>query len=274
MPIQVKMPEDAKFLAPSIVDQLRLGSKNDGGYISPNNAWTSNCSVISMGVKDDWSFESNLTKLVPSANVLCFDPTVSAFGFLVHLIKSLFNLISTNGWSFRRRVGLVRLRLKTLLGYLMFFTHPKRRHIKKWCRLSGGKESISLTEAVSIVPQTTELLIKMDIEGDEYALLEDFLLSKDLPRTRAFFIEFHEISENWQVFSFVVKKLQQHFTITHFHANNCVRELGGNGLPRFIELTLLRNDLVASSGIRTILPVAAVDSPNKEEESDFAIAFS
>ena len=104
MPIHVKMPEDAKFLAPSIVDQLRLGSKNDGGYISPNNAWTSNCSVISMGVKDDWSFESSLTKLVPSANVLCFDPTVSAFGFLVHLIKSLFNLISTgvfveeSGW--------------------------------------------------------------------------------------------------------------------------------------------------------------------------------
>ena len=273
MPIQIKMPENAKFLVPSIVDQLRLGSKNDGGYVSPKVAWTNDCSVISMGVKDDWSFESNLSKLIPGAVVLCFDPTVSALGFLIDFAKSLSNMIWISNVSIRRRVGLVRLRLKTLLGYLIFFSHPKRRHIKKWGRLSSDKESITLTNAVHLVPQTNELLIKMDIEGDEYTLLEDFSMSKDLLRTRAFFIEFHEISKNWQVFSDVVKKLQQHFTITHFHANNCVRELSDNGLPRFIELTLLRNDLVSSSGVRSFLPVAAVDSPNKEEELDFVITF-
>jgi hypothetical protein len=273
MAIQVKVPEEAQFLVPSIVDQSRLGSRNDGGYVSPNNAWTSECSVISMGLKDDWSFESSFSKLIPQAHVLCFDPTVSAFGFLSDFVKSVLNMTQISNWSFRRRVGLVRLRLKILLAYLLFFSHPRRKHLKKWGRLSSGDDSISLSQAVILVPQSNELLIKMDIEGDEYALLEDFFTSKDFKRTRAFFIEFHEISKNWDVFSKVINRLQNDFTITHFHANNCVRELGENGLPRFVEITLLRNDLVSSSGRQLFLPIPGVDSPNKEEEPDFEIRF-
>ena len=273
MAIYVSMPEEAKFLAPSKVEQSRLGSRKDGGYVSPSNAWTDDCSVISMGVNDDWRFGSNLSELIPKAHIFCFDPTVSAVGFLGHFAKSFASIFQISDLSFRRRIGVVRLRFRILLGYLLFFGHPKRKHVKKWCRLSSDGDSISLTDAVSLAPRQNELLIKIDIEGDEYALLEEFFESKELFRTRAFFIEFHEISVNWQRFSDIVKKLQKHFTITHFHANNCVRELGENGLPRFIELTFLRNDLVSSSALQMFLPVAGVDSPNKEEEPDFVITF-
>ena len=274
MAIQIQMPEEARFLAPSIVDQLRLGSKNDGGYVSPSNAISNNCSVISMGVKDDWTFESDLSKQIRKGKILCFDPTVSLRVFLKLFFKSVLNMFLFNNWSFRRRVGLVRLRLKTLLGYLLFFSHPNRKHIKKWCRIPSGENSISLTEAARLIPPDNEFIIKMDIEGDEYALLADFSDSVDFLRTRAFFVEFHEIGASWQTFSEVVKKLQNHFVITHLHANNCVRELGENGLPRFLEITFLRKDLVSSLGYRSILPVPEVDNPNKEEAPDFLIAFN
>ena len=274
MAIQIKMPEDARFLMPTIVNQSRLGSRNDGGYVTPNNAWNNKCSVISMGVKDDWTFESHLSKLIPKGRILCFDPTVSALSFLFAFFKSVGNAIQLSDWTFRRRAGLIRLRLKTLFGYVVFFSHPKRKHIKKWGRLASGEDSISLTGAVLLVPRTDEVLIKMDIEGDEYALLEEFANSEEYLRTRAFFIEFHEIDENWHSFSSVVKKLQLNFTVTHLHANNCVRELGANGLPRFVEITFLRSDLVSSSAFQMHLPVAGVDSPNKEEELDFEITFS
>ena len=124
MAIQIKMPEDARFLMPTIVNQSRLGSRNDGGYVTPNNAWNNKCSVISMGVKDDWTFESHLSKLIPKGRILCFDPTVSALSFLFAFFKSVGNAIQLSDWTFRRRAGLIRLRLKTLLGCVVFFSHP------------------------------------------------------------------------------------------------------------------------------------------------------
>ena len=272
--IQVQMPESARFLTPAVVDQVRLGSKNDGGYVTPTVAWNSNTSLISMGINDDWNFELHLSRLISGGKTVCVDPTISSAHFLSLFIKSLFLLFEFRDRGLRRRLGLVKLRSKTLLSYLLFFSNPNRKHIKKWGQISGNRNSISITEAVKLVPRETELLIKLDIEGDEFALLEEYMTSIDFPRTRAFFVEFHEISENWNQFSEIVKNLQFNYTVTHFHANNCVRELGKNGLPRFVEMTFLRNDLVASSGLQLFSPIIEVDSPNKLGEPDFKITFA
>ena len=42
---------------------LRLGNKNDGGYVVEKNSINNSETLLSFGLSDDWSFESDFSKL-------------------------------------------------------------------------------------------------------------------------------------------------------------------------------------------------------------------
>lgn len=109
-------------------------------------------------------------------------------------------------------------------------------------------------------PETGDLLLQMDIEGAEYAVLEATSEAL-LRRFRVIVIEYHDL---WRVFGkegrdemqAVFDKMARHFEVVHLHGNNHAPniKLAGVRFPPVIEVTYLRRDRVGESSQEPVLP--------------------
>ena len=65
------------FLCPKYKCELiRLGRKNDGGYLVPKKSLAKTKIVFGFGLSDDWSFEEDFKRL-SEAKIICFDRSVN-----------------------------------------------------------------------------------------------------------------------------------------------------------------------------------------------------
>ena len=131
----------------------------------------------------------------------------------------------------------------------------------------GSKTSesyITLSDWVSSsLPQpSNKLLLQMDIEGAEYEVLayED---SAFLSQFSVMVIEFHTLQKLFEstfcsIVSALFEKIFKDFIICHAHPNNCcgIAAIEDVSVPRVLEVTFLRRDLLASveSSSSIILP--------------------
>jgi hypothetical protein len=96
---------------------------------------------------------------------------------------------------------------------------------------------------------TEDLILQMDIEGDEWPILAD-ASSEVLSRFRIIVLELHGLDTlltdkvGLKIFETVMRKLTSHFSVVHLHENNYGRELNYSGviIPQVIEMTLIRRD--------------------------------
>jgi hypothetical protein len=93
-----------------------------------------------------------------------------------------------------------------------------------------------------------DLLLQMDIEGSEYAVLEQ-TPDRVLSRFRIMVIEFHDLFNlfdriKFHYFERVFTKLIALFHVVHIHPNNFARPIRKDGLviPDVVEITFLRRD--------------------------------
>ena len=66
--------------------------------------------------------------------------------------------------------------------------------------------------------QSNKNLLKIDIEGNEYSIIEQ--INQNSSNIKMLIIEFHFIRSNKDLFTNSVKKLLSNFDIIHLHANN------------------------------------------------------
>ncbi len=99
----VTVPRDlASLLQPEVTDMVRLGSLHDGGYVAPLAALRGPVAVVSLGMKDDWSFEQAVVKRQPNALVHSYDPTVNPASMVASLglgVRSLFAFRDLTLWG-------------------------------------------------------------------------------------------------------------------------------------------------------------------------------
>ena len=91
-------------LMPSLLKQdtlKRYGSDNDGGYIFPKNIVENSKTLISLGIKDNWSFERDYVRL-GKKNVFAFDLVTDLTFFVkcsvVYLLKLKIKKSFTYFW--------------------------------------------------------------------------------------------------------------------------------------------------------------------------------
>jgi len=137
---------------------------------------------------------------------------------------------------------------------------------------TSSENSITLEEALRFAPEEGDLLLQMDIEGDEWNVLQS-LQAQSLQRFRTLVIEFHDFDtllfSSWgiRLVRIVLDKLLSDFYPVHVHINNCcgsttfVGAKGPSKLPRVIEVTLHRKDRVSNVEHYAVLP-SDLDSPN------------
>ena len=135
-----------------------------------------------------------------------------------------------------------------------------------------NKKDADLKKVFSRVKNDSEIILKSDIEGDEYNIIDQIIVYSN--RIQMLIIEFHWIDKNENIFVESVKKLQKKFEIIHIHANNHLETLK-NGLPIILEITLINKKLFRSKNyFVNNFPIKNLDFPNNPLLKDISFSFS
>lgn len=122
-------------------------------------------------------------------------------------------------------------------------TGPNVTYVKEGIAPMDDPPLFSLENHVKrFVPEGSDFILKMDVEGAEW----DVLKSADLSRASQLIVEFHDLQNDH---SDVIGKLNETFHLVHIHGNNCHNQPWTyidrvHMMPRYLECTYVRKDLV------------------------------
>jgi len=231
------------YLIPANIPLVRVGNmQTDGGYVIPQSLLNSVNGVLSFGVGDDWTFDSDFKNLRPDCTIHAYDSTVE------------FEQLSE----------------KQMLSY-----NNTYQGIVKHYHENIGKQFIrpEFTEFSTAIERLNKqnIFVKMDIEGGEYTLTKDILDHKDI--IAGLVIEYHgAASTSKHCFIEDLPTLTEHYKVVHIHANNSGPVI--DGFPDYLELSFMRKDLVNSSELRHVTYIPGLDRPCSTFVDDYQIIFS
>ena len=266
------------FLQPELVNLKRFGVPRDGGYVGPPESIANNSVIFCFGLSRDWSFETELSAQVKGARIFAFDPTVNLKMFAAECfatLRQVFNFKSDE--SLNRRARVFGYRSKIVKNYLISFRLQRNKHIKKWIKDKSSEieNCISIGEIFTKYGKNREVVLKIDIEVDEFEVLNELLTLGQMSAIRSLFIEFHVFDSNWQNFSDLVHKLKETHSLVHLHVNNGDLTLIQQAIPHYLELTFIRKGILPETKeLRKLLPIAGIDFSNQIGLPDFDIQFT
>ena len=262
------------FLRPIKINRLiRLGREMDGGYIVDSNIIDNCDTLITFGlgdssqIKDQWSFETDFIKRNKKLSIFVYDYTVSASPYIKKILKYLRRFI-----TFRTSLEAVKIRIKNYQEYIKFMRLDNVKYYREKITYPiKNKIDTDIKKVFSRIKNNSEVILKCDIEGSEYLVIDQLLEYSN--RIKMLIFEFHWIDKNENIFVESVKKLQSKFDIIHIHANNHCQKLK-NGLPIVLEITLL-NKKYSPSKIEYVdnFPIKGLDFPNNPFLKDIEFSF-
>ena len=227
---------------------IRLGKNNDGGYLVGKKTILESEILISLGIGDDWSFESDFLKINNQSKIIMYDryPLAQNY-FLKESIKSFLTI------DFKKTL----FNIKKFNESKIFFSNNK---VKKRLIRYKSLDKIFQDEKIN-----GKVFLKIDIEGSEYRILQDIFRHKHL--ICGLVIEFHDIDFHQQDLKNFIENLD--LNLTHVHANNAsVLDLDGN--PTCLELTFEKNP----DAIGDVAEIPnALDQKNLSNVADHLIIF-
>jgi len=251
-------------LKPYLVNDLvRLGS-NDGGYVISQKIIENTKTLLTFGVFDEFSFEIDFKKKKPNLKIICYDHTVTNTFWIKNIANWFFHFL-----KYRTNFS----RIFRYFEYKRFFNGNDIKHIKKKIVSSKRKEPNSLT-INQILNDTNEkienIFLKIDIETDEYRILDDLINKNFL----SLIIEFHDIDLHMdKILNFI--NANKNMSIIHVHGNNFDYP-DENGDPLNIEVTFLNNNLTQldlNSINERNYPLKDLDSPSGRKKKDIILKF-
>ena len=145
-------------------------------------------------------------------------------------------------------------------------------------RTAGDFITMSDWMTESLTETTGGLILQMDIEGGEYDVLATES-DTTLERFSVMVIEFHSL-ENMldhyflKLLAGIFEKLYKKFSVCHVHPNNCCGtvNLSKIEIPRVIEVTFIRNDLLDNFGTKSQISLPhTLDRRNVEDRPDISM---
>ena len=215
------------FFKPVVnIHLLRLGLKQDGGYFVPSKIIKKSKKIISCGLGPDWSFEKNLRKKNKDIEIVFYDHTINFIFWLKNGVNSLYYYIRYKN-NFKN--------VFKFLDYKYFFSQNKITHKKFKITATNNfkKKEISLNQILK--NELNNLILKIDIEGDEYLVLEDIV--KHQKKINCLIIEFHKINKNKKKIKRFIKKIN-YLKNCNISPNNSV-EADEKGDPRVLEIIFI-----------------------------------
>ncbi|MDR7372317.1 hypothetical protein [Flavobacterium aquidurense] len=203
---------------------FRFGSIKDGGYfVSPRNIIEADI-LFSGGISSNTEFEYDVFRFNKNISIVMVDPTVSQAKLLLKAIMRI---------SFFKKEKL-RYLINTLV-FILMLRSGRAWHVKKWLSLKNG--IFDCMKEISNDFKTKKILLKLDIEGSEYDLLDEILININLFDCMVF--EFHDLDTKYLILQEFLNKCSVNFDMIHLEVNPS----GGFskfGQPKVIEFTLER----------------------------------
>ena len=256
-----------KILCPFYVnkkDLIRIGPKKDGGYIIHKNFLKKVDLIVSCGLSDDWNFEKDFLKRNKDCIVHAYDHTLNKKFWIKKLKKDLLNLLLLKGFKPRNVISMLKF-----LQYKLFFKSKNKHYLK---RIGNGKNgSIRIKDIINFKKNYKKLLLKVDIEGDEYKILNDIILCSN--KIYGVIIEFHNVHLKMNIIKSFIKRAKN-FSIIHIHGNN-FENLDDNNDPKCIEITLINKKYLSIKKRRNFnkYPIYGLDYPNLKRKKDIDLRF-
>lgn len=231
------MPKELLCCLPqTIPDPGRIGCLSDGGYIIPRLLLEHCDHLLSGGLGENWSFDRHWKELKPFSRIHVYDGTVT--------VNSLKDYLRE--------------------PYQRFFGNHARHFVENL-----GPNNTTLKTAIERLG-SQRLLLKMDIEGGEFALIDEIVeLKHTFP---GIVIEIHFANHNRPQFIAAVNRLRQHYALVHLHGNNHTL-LGTDGVCDCFEFTFVRKDLYSPSGDRHDFYLPGLDCSNVPGLEDWQFYF-
>ena len=139
--------------------------------------------------------------------------------------------------------------------------------IKKVVNSERKNNEISIK---NILKNQSNLILKIDIEGDEYKILEQ--INKEFFKINLLIIEFHNIHKNLNKIKNFIKKTK--FKIIHIHGNNYAGTNKNND-PKVVEMTFINSKKFKTSKNKSNLnyPIIGLDYKNLKRRPDIELKF-
>jgi len=227
--IEIQIPAG---LAPTcICNNIRIGSKNDGGYEVSKSSIQNSEFLLSLGMNEDWRFEEEYLRLkrVP---VHLYDHTVTRLWLFENALKNTLKTLLN-----RYHLANLMLSLKAFFGYKKFISQVNVEHfLEKIVRVAVSSNETSLEQAIKRTG-SSKIFLKMDIEGSEFRVLGQILDSLD--KIVGLAIEFHDLDLFRDEFEAFMTKLQKEFHINSLNINNFA-QFPNTEFPRVLEVCFSR----------------------------------
>jgi len=225
------------FLIPYKVKKLiRFGRKFDGGYLVCSDAIKEIENLITLGVGDDISFEIDLEKNNSLKIVHMYDYTVNHFLFIKIIFKYFRRLL-----TFRTKINNFSY---SIMNYINFIKFNKKKNVflykQRVVDKIKDKIDINLNNIFDKI-QSNKNLLKIDIEGNEYSIIEQ--INQNSSNIKMLIIEFHFIRSKKDLFTNSVKKLLSNFDIIHLHANNYFNLENNDTFFEVLEITFINKTI-------------------------------
>ena len=255
-----------RFLKPYQIrssNLIRVGPKTDGGYIIDRRILNKSKILITCGLNDDWEFERDYLKKNHKTQINAYDHTVNKRFWLSRFKKDIISLLLFKKLKINKILDVFKY-----LDYRLFFRNDNKHFEKK---IVFKKRNDNETTIPDILANYNEIFLKVDIEGDEYKILND--IKRNSSKIIFLVIEFHDVDKNIKKIKNFIKKLD--LKIIHIHGNN-YGGLDKNNNPKVIELSLLNSKKIKLKKIlsKRNYTINNLDYKNFKRRSDIEIKFN
>jgi len=255
------------FLKPFHLDDIklvRIGPKFDGGYVIDKKSILNTEVIITCGLNDDWEFEKSFLKINTKCIVKAYDHTIDKRFWVERFKKDIKHFFLLKKIRLRKIIHIFKY-----LDYLRFFKNHNNHYI-----LKIGTEDVSNKEITinKILKAHQNVILKIDIEGDEYKTLDQILDNSD--KINTLIIEFHDIHKNINKIGDFIGKSKK-LKLIHIHANNYAG-LNSDGDPNVIELTFanVKKNYLELIKTNKSFPRIGLDYKNTHRKQDFLLRFN
>lgn len=248
----------------AVHDLVRLGSKNDGGYVVPNSLINELNFLLSYGYGHNYSFERDFITLNRQNRVILFESSINLHSLLSDLSVRIFGFL-----LFKKRQYPI-YRLKVLIKFLSLMFNKKIKYInKRIVRIPTNSKEMSFKDSTSLfLDSSAQYALKMDIEGAEYECFSNNI--QLLKNAKLLIVEFHNIIKKKTLFEEVINKLKAEFIIANLHINNFCDVK--NGIPDVIELLFVRKGEIIQGSLVSAIP-SLLDSPCNPKKPELGYSY-
>ena len=257
------LPNTFKPFKSNINNLIRIGPKKDGGYVIDKRVIKKTKKIICCGLNDDWEFEREFLRINPKCKIIAYDHTVHKEFWVKRFKKDLISLFLFKKLRLEKILDVFRY-----VDYLSFFKDGNKHLIKRVVNYERRKNEISIK---NILKKQSNLILKIDIEGDEYKILEQ--VNKAFFKINLLIIEFHNIHKNLNKIKNFIKKTK--FKIIHIHGNNYAGTNKNND-PKVVEITFINSKKFKTGKNKSDLnyPIIGLDYKNLKRRPDIELKFN